>query len=75
MNTCKNCGEQLSFKMVNNRKRWIYGTIAFLVFISGFMLMVWFKVFGLIMAILLDWYIWNWFTQKVDYVGLCKKCG
>lgn len=61
--------------MINNRKCWIYGTMSFLIFIFGLMLLVWFKAFGLFMAILLDWYVWNWYTQKVDYISFCKKCG
>ena len=72
---CKSYGEKLNFSIIRNRKYWVYGTITFVGFIFGFVLLVILKLAGLILGLLFEWYIWHWYTQKVDYVGYCKKCG
>ena len=74
ISNCAYCGEKLTFYIVRNRKYWIYGTLTFIGFILSLFLMILLKVIGLVLALILDWYLWNWYTQKIDYMGYCKKC-
>ncbi len=74
MKYCENCGQKLRFKIINNKKVWIYGTISLLVVIFGFFLMIVFKLVGLIIALLLSHFIWNWYTHHADYIGYCENC-
>lgn len=74
ISNCTICSGKLTFTIIRNRKYWVYGTISFIGFIVSFVLIVLLKIIGLILGLLLNWYLWNWYTHKVDYIGFCTKC-
>jgi len=72
---CKHCNGEISYHFAKNIKFWLRGIPMIGAGLLTVFLIIWFKLVGLIVAIVIGYLSTSWYHANLDLIPKCNQCG